>query len=102
MIRHLRGEWRGAVIVCGKCSKKLGGGFGDKGRTPLTKLLRKTLGLKKGRKATLGVVESRCLKICPKRAVTVVAPSGEWLVVPAGTEIGEVLAALHLENVQPA
>ena len=102
MIRHLRSEWRGAVIVCGKCSKKLGGGFGDKGRTPLVKLLRKSLGLKKGRKASLGLVESRCLKICPKRAVTVVAPSGEWLVVPAGAEPDVILAALHLENAQPA
>jgi (2Fe-2S) ferredoxin len=98
VIRHLRSEWRGAIIVCGKCSKKADGGFGAKGRTPLAKLLRKTLGLKRGRKAPLGVVESGCLKLCPKRAVTVVAPSGEWLVVPTRTEAAEVVRALALQE----
>jgi (2Fe-2S) ferredoxin len=102
MIRTLRSEWRGAVIVCRKCSKKAGGGFGPKGRTPLPKLLRKTLRLKRGRKAPLGIVETGCLKVCPKRAVTVVAASGEWLVVPVGADADEIVAALHLEGVQPA
>ena len=30
MNRHVRAEWETALLVCGKCSKKLGGGFGDK------------------------------------------------------------------------
>ncbi len=100
MIRHVRSGWTGTVLVCGKCSKKVGGGFGDKGRTPLAKALRKRFGLGKGRKATGGVVETKCLGICPKRAVTVLdaATPGRWLVVPAGTPIEEVGEALGLVN----
>ena len=98
MIRRLPSNWAGAVIVCKKCSKKVGGGFGEGGKTPLAKLLRKTLGLKKDRKARLGIVESGCLKVCPKRAVMVVAPRGEWLVVPAGAGVDEVVGALALDQ----
>ncbi len=91
--------WRGAVLVCGKCSRKLDGGFGDGGKKPLAKHLRKSLGLlkgKKGRAATGGVLETKCLGICPKRGVMVVdtARPDRWLVVPAGTAVEEVAAAL--------
>ncbi|MES2337557.1 MAG: (2Fe-2S) ferredoxin domain-containing protein [Pseudomonadota bacterium] len=93
MIRHLRSEWQDVVLVCGKCSKKLDGGFGAKGRTSLAKALRSALKLGKGRKATAGIVETKCLGVCPKRAV-VVARSGDWLVVPAGTDIARVTDGL--------
>jgi len=96
VIRVLASRWQGSVLVCGKCSKKLGGGFGDKGRTPLVKLLRQALGVKKGRKADRGVVEVKCLGVCPKNAVVVVdgAHTGRWMLVPAGTEADEVVASL--------
>ena len=96
LIRPVRAEWTGAVLVCGKCSKKIGGGFGKGGRVSLTKALRKDLGLKKGRKATLGVVETKCLGVCPKNAVMVVDTfkADRWLVVPAGTDLAEVEAAI--------
>ena len=100
MIRHLRSEWQGAVIVCGKCSKKVGGGFGDKGRTPLAKALRATLKAGKGRKAAFGIVESKCLGICPKRAVVAVVPGGDWLVVPAGADVSTVIGELGLASPQ--
>ncbi len=95
MIRHVRSEWRDAVLVCGKCSKKVGGGFGPKGKTSLAKALRGLLGLGKGRKARLGVVETKCLGVCPKRAV-VVARAGAWLVVPEGTDVARVAGELGL------
>lgn len=95
VIRHLRSEWQDAVLVCGKCSKKLGGGFGRKGKQSLAKALRKTLKLGKGRKSPTGVVETRCLSVCPKRAVTV-ARAGEWLIVPEGTSVGRVALELGL------
>ena len=66
--------WQGVVLVCGKCSRKLGG-------KPLAKTLRRRIG--KGRKAAAGVVEVKCLKLCPKGAVTVIdsrRPT-EWLIV---------------------
>lgn len=95
MIRTTRANWTGAILVCGKCSKKLGGGFGDDERTPLAKALRRTLELGKGRKAARGVIETRCLGVCPKRAVMIVdvARPGEWLIVPQGKSV-DVVAAL--------
>jgi predicted metal-binding protein len=96
MIRVLASRWQGSVLVCGKCSKKLGGGFGEKGRTPLAKMLRAVLGLKKGRKAGRGVVEVKCLGICPKNAVVMLdgARPDRWLLVPAGADASEVFATL--------
>jgi predicted metal-binding protein len=95
-LKRVRSDWQGAVLVCGKCSKKLDGGFGRKGRTPLVKLLRKILGLKKGRKASLGVVETRCLGVCPRNAVALVdgRRPGEWLIVPRDADMVELAARL--------
>ena len=84
-----RSEWGKVVLVCGKCSRKVGG-------KPLAKELRRVVG--KGCKAGAGVVEVKCLKLCPKNAVTVVdaAAPREWLVVPKGEPIAEVAARLGL------
>lgn len=89
LTRHLQSNWANAVLVCAKCSKKLDGGFGPKGKTPLAKALRKELGLKKGRKGAAGVVEVKCLGICPRGAVTVVngAQARDWLIVPEGADL---------------
>jgi len=96
MIRVLASRWQGSVLVCGKCSKKLGGGFGETGRTPLAKMLRAVLELKKCRKAERGVVEVKCLGICPKNAVVMLdgARPDRWLLVPAGADASEVVATL--------
>lgn len=94
----IRSNWSNAVLVCTKCSKKLGGGFGSKGRTPLAKALRKHLGLKRGRKSAAGIVEVKCLGVCPRGAVTVVngAASREWLLVPEGADLDAVARELGL------
>lgn len=96
--RTVRANWAGTVLVCGKCSKKLDGGFGKKGKQPLGKALRKHLGLKKGRKAAAGLVDVKCLGVCPRGAVTVVngAAAREWLIVPAGADLDEVAGELGL------
>lgn len=93
-----RSDWQGAVLVCGKCSKKVGGGFGKRGRTPLAKALRRVLGLRKGRCARLGVVETRCLGLCPKARVAVVdtARPGRWHIVTPGDDPARLAAALGL------
>lgn len=100
---RVRAEWSSAVLVCAKCSKKLGGGFGKKGKEPLAKALRKHLGLKKGRKAAAGIVDVRCLGVCPKGAVTVVngAASRVWNLVPAGADLNEVAQELGLTPALP-
>ncbi len=100
MKASVRSNWSNAVLVCSKCSKKLDGGFGPKRKTPLAKALRKHLGLKKGRKGAAGVVEVKCLGVCPRGAVTVIngAQAREWLLVPEGADLDAVAAELGLET----
>ncbi|UYY58734.1 (2Fe-2S) ferredoxin domain-containing protein [Sphingomonas sp. S2-65] len=97
-MKTVRSNWSDAILVCAKCSKKLDGGFGPKGKAPLGKALRKHLHVKKGRKAAAGIVEVKCLGICPRGAVTVVngARSREWLLVPEGADLDVVVANLGL------
>lgn len=100
-LKSVRSDWSSTLLVCKKCSKKLGGGFGPKGRTPLAKALRGHLGLKKGRKSAAGIVEVKCLGICPRGAVTVIdgAAPGAWMLVRAGTDLDEIADALGLPDV---
>ena len=99
-MKKARSNWQDVVLVCRKCSKKLDGGFGPKGRASLRKALRKELKLKKGRHARVGVVEVDCLKLCPKDAVTLVLGSdpGRFRTAPRGSDIMEIVADLGLEQ----
>jgi predicted metal-binding protein len=96
-IKRVRAAWTDVILVCRKCSKRLGGGFGTKGTERLAKSLRKILtGETKGRKANCGVIEIGCLNVCPKNAVMVLragAPN-DWMVVPKGAPIGDIVARL--------
>lgn len=91
-------SWGGVVLVCGKCSRKVGGGFGPKGRASLAKALRALLPKAKGRKAAHGVIETGCLKLCPKRRVVAIdaARPGEWLLIEPGTPAEAVAARLGM------
>ena len=102
--RSVASRWEGALLVCGKCSKKLGGGFGPKRRTPLAKALRTWLGLGKGRKAQWGIVETRCLEVCPRGAVCVVdtRQPGAWQLVEPGEDIASIAARLALDEQRQA
>ena len=93
-------DWTRVLLVCGKCSKKVGRGFGER---TLAKALRAELGVGKGRKAAAGVVEVKCLGLCPKGAVVVMdgAAPGRWLLVKPGTSAGGVMAALGEEPAPP-
>ena len=99
LIRRVCADWQDAVLVCRKCSKRVGGGFGPKGKTRLAKALRKYLGGKKNRRAKIGVVETKCLSACPKRAVTVVTASNllDWKLIEPGAPIEWVVEELGLE-----
>ncbi|KAB7647576.1 hypothetical protein [Polymorphobacter fuscus] len=90
----------GLVAICGKCGKKLGGGFGPGGGTSLGKALAAALRLPKPKRARLRIVETKCLKLCPKGAVAVVgsANPGQILVVPAGTPVAAVIRRLELAH----
>lgn len=90
------------MLVCRKCSKRAGGGFGRHGGERLAKALRRALGLAskggRARKDAVGVIEVGCLDICPKRAVMAIrcGEPGRWLAVPAGTPVDEVVEMLGL------
>ncbi|MFS0771459.1 (2Fe-2S) ferredoxin domain-containing protein [Sphingomonas sp. 1P08PE] len=96
MTKQAKSRWAGVVLVCAKCSKKVGRRFGEKEDQSLVKALRRRAG--KGRKAAAGVVEVRCLKLCPRGAVTVVDARrpDEWLVVPPGEPIDALADRLGL------
>jgi predicted metal-binding protein len=99
LILGLRARWRASVLVCAKCEKKLNKkGFGPDGKQRLSKLLRKRNGGGTGRKGGIGVISTKCLKVCPKHAVTVVdgARPRDWMIVQAGTPIEQVEARLGL------
>ncbi len=83
------------LLVCGKCSRKLHGGFGAKREDTLRTALGAAL-KQRGRRREVRIVETRCMGICPKKAVTALNAShpGHLLTVPKGTDAAEVLAAL--------
>ncbi len=93
----VRARWTKAVLVCAKCSKKLDTGFGDADR-PLAKALRRHLKLRSGPKGAAGIVEVKCLDVCPKGAIVVVDGDrpGEWLLVRPGDDLGAVADRLGL------
>lgn len=98
MSRRVEAQWDTVILVCGKCTKRVGGGFGKKGRTPLAKALRDLGNGKKGRKASFGVIETGCLKLCPRNAVVAInaARPRDWILVSPGTDPREVASELGL------
>ncbi len=91
------------LAICGKCSRKIDGGFGPGDRQPLAKALKRSLALPKPKHAALRLVETRCLKLCPKGAVAIAdsASPGFLIVVPAGTPLAEIAIELQLPPPPP-
>lgn len=92
-----RAPFREAVLVCGKCARKLGGGFGRQGRQGLRGELKRAWKAS-GRVGKLRVVEASCLGLCPKRrqvvATGVSLAAGRLWVVEPGEAAAAVLARL--------
>jgi predicted metal-binding protein len=101
-IKRVGAGWAELVLVCRRCSKRLGGGFGPDGKQRLAKALRREIGLaakgKKARRQHVGVIEVGCLDVCPKGAVVAIraAQPDRWLVIPRRTPVGEVAERLGL------
>ncbi len=87
--------WQNVALVCRKCTKKLHGGFGPKLKQDLSKVLRDEL-KQEGRRRALRIIEVGCLGLCPKRAVTLVAPGrGDQLrAIPRGADPAQILQAI--------
>lgn len=100
-VRLHRSKWQESVLVCRKCSKKLRGGFGKKGKRSLRGLLKDVYGDAKGRRAEIGIVEVPCFKLCPKGAVSVALGTkpGVLFEVAEGAAVEDVLEALDLPAV---
>ena len=86
------------VAICGKCGKKLGGGFGPRGKQRLGKALRDALDLPASKRSRVHIVETGCLKLCPKGAVAVIhsGEPGVILVISAETSVATVAETLGL------
>jgi hypothetical protein len=93
--------WKRVILVCGKCSRKLGGGFGSKGEDSLRTVLRAELKVQ-GYGRSVRIIETRCMGICPKKAVTMLDAGrpGTLYTMPEGKPAAEILRAL--EESQPA
>lgn len=95
-VREVSVKWDDVLLVCRKCGKKQGGGFGPRGSSRLEKVLEKAL-RGKGRSKTK-VIAVPCLDICPKNAVVVLKGSrqGAAYIVSPGTPEAELLDRLGL------
>jgi predicted metal-binding protein len=98
MKTEIRSNWSHAILVCAKCGKKAkkrGLTFGKKDET-IKKALKSALGAKKGRKASLGLVEVPCLDICPKNGVVLVdsRTPGQWRIITPDADMDELARQL--------
>jgi predicted metal-binding protein len=84
--------WKTVVLLCGKCARKFKGGYGPKGKDPLRLALRTAL-KDAGHRREVRIIETRCMGVCPKRAVTMLNASrpDTLCVVPAGTAMEEIM-----------
>lgn len=90
--------WNTVILVCGKCSRKLDGGYGPKGKATLRSALRDVL-RERGERRRVRVAETNCFGVCPKKAVVTLnatAPA-RLLTIPRGTgadaALQEILSA---------
>lgn len=97
-IRKIPTKHEEVILVCRKCSKKIGGGFGPKGDMQFDKAMRHELGLGKGRKSRIRFLRVPCFDICAKNAVTVVKGSEpeSFYVIQRGAALEKVAATLGI------
>ena len=88
-------SWQDVILICRKCSKKLKGGFGHDHDQTLARALKSTLRGSPSRRSTR-IIETKCLGICPKNAVTVLPATrpAEILSIPAGMDPAAILTRL--------
>jgi hypothetical protein len=88
--------WQRVILICGKCSRKLDGGFGSNGRDSLRTALRAEL-KEQGYGRSVRIIETRCMGVCPKKAVTTIDAShpGRIYVVPKGAAEEDILVELE-------
>lgn len=95
---YIKPHWRGAVLVCARCSKRCGAHFGRSGRERLARALRRHLGIRRFRRATLGVAEVGCLGVCPRGAITIANARvpGRYALATPESDLGTLIDWLGL------
>jgi predicted metal-binding protein len=88
--------WKTVILTCGKCARKMDGGYGPKGKDTLRTALNAAL-RDAGRRREIHVIETRCMGICPKKATTMLNTSkpDAIMTVHKGTAMGAVLGLLR-------
>ena len=102
-VRFRPTPWNTVILLCGKCAGKISGGYRPKKRQTLKDALRAELKAD-GRRRLVRVIETRCIGICPKKAVTALNASspGRFLTVPKGTHPKDALTLLMPDSAEPA
>jgi predicted metal-binding protein len=87
--------WKSVLLLCGKCARKMDGGYGPEGQDTLRTALRTAL-KEQGRRRDVRIIETKCLGLCPRKAVTALNAShpGEMLAVPRRTDAHDALTRL--------
>jgi hypothetical protein len=95
LVRARPTPWKTVILLCGKCTRKMDGGYGSKGKDTLRTAMREALRVR-GHRRDVRIIETRCMGICPKKAVTGLNASrpGRILTIPKGAATDEVMAQL--------
>jgi len=94
-IRTRPTPWKTIVLLCGKCARKLDGGYGPNRDDTLRSALRRAL-KDAGDRHAVRVIGTRCMGIYQKKAVIAINASrpAAVFVVPVGTPAEDVLHIL--------
>lgn len=97
---YIKPHWITAVLVCARCSHRIGRGFGRGGRHRLAPALRRHLGIGRFRRASIGVVEVGCLGVCPRGAITLAnaRDPARRAVAPRACDLSALLAQLGIPD----
>jgi predicted metal-binding protein len=102
-VRFRPTPWKTVILLCGKCARKINGGYGPKKKQTLLDALRAELKAD-GRRRRVWIIETRCIGVCPKKAVTALNASspGRILTVPKGTHPKDALTLLIPDSAEAA
>jgi predicted metal-binding protein len=95
LIRARPTPWKTVILLCGKCARKMDNGYGPNGKATLRTVLREAFH-ENGHRRDVRIIETRCLGICPKKAVTALNASRpeNILTIPKGTAATEAMVQL--------
>lgn len=87
--------WTDVILLCGKCAGKMKGGYGADRKQTLREALRTELKAQ-GHGRSVRIVETRCLGLCPKKAVAGLnaRKPGQILTIPKGVLAEDALTQL--------